>query len=362
MKRFQAIYSAFSAAMAKDVSAYEADPSKLVLPILPFQLLSELIKAAEAIFSKEETVLNISEDVIIVGDLHGQILDLFRIIMQFGRPPKTKYLFLGDYVDRGQFSTETSVLLLTMKVLWPSSVFMIRGNHEFSPMWAQGRFAAELASIYPNENATAEFEKAFSMMPLAAIVNKKVICLHGGISPKVTTIATIASVKRPIQFFKEDIATDIVWSDPTETTEEFAPSDRRIGQLFGEAALTRFLANNEMELLVRGHQSEEEGYGYHLNGKILTVFSASRYCNVMSNKAAVLIAKRKSGSNLIPQTFEPINWILRRQVNFVNIGDQCNLEVNAKDSKMIQRSAAATTPFPQQSSSASLDCQISQSL
>lgn len=108
--------------MSQDVEEYESERSKLVFPILPIALLSELCDFASKIFAEEPMVVNLEGDFIIVGDLHGHILDLFRILRRFGHPPKQSYIFLGDLVDRGEFSTETVVLIYLMKCLYPENI------------------------------------------------------------------------------------------------------------------------------------------------------------------------------------------------------------------------------------------------
>jgi protein phosphatase len=328
MRNLQSIYSFYLDAVSADTHTYQASPETLILPVVPYPVLCDLLKEAAAAFEKEETVVRIDHDVVIVGDLHGQILDLFRILKSFGRPPITKYLFLGDVVDRGEFSTETAVLLLTMKVLWPASVFMIRGNHEFAVMWQDGGFEGELESLYPGMEIAQEFQKAFAMMPLAAVVNRKVLCLHGGIGPSFKTVEAIGKLERPICTFQSDVVADILWSDPTMGIEEFGGSTRGVGHFFGEVAFERFLRDEQLELLIRGHQSEQEGFRYQLNGKVLTVFSASNYCNRMGNKAGIAIVRSTPGARVLPKSFPPIRWVFRRQATFVVSTDSNSVTID----------------------------------
>jgi protein phosphatase len=134
------IFKFYSETISVQTAAYEAGRHTFVLPVVPFPVLRDILERSRAIFEDEPMLLSINCDVLVVGDLHGHILDLFRIFHEFGFPPNTRYLFLGDLVDRGEFSTETTVLILTLKVLWPSAVWLIRGNHEFCDMWLSGGF------------------------------------------------------------------------------------------------------------------------------------------------------------------------------------------------------------------------------
>jgi protein phosphatase len=206
-----------------------------------------------------------------------------------------------------------------MKVLWPTSVFLIRGNHEFSQLWRQGGFENELELLYPGARAADAFEKTFATMPLGAIVNQTILCLHGGIGPHVPTIEAVAILERPIVSFENETVLDVLWSDPSANVDEFGPSRRGIGHLFGASALSRFFSESKIDVLVRGHECADEGFAWQLGGRVLTVFSASAYCNVMTNKSGVAIV-RKAG--LAPQSFPSLRWIFRDQAHFLTSADQ----------------------------------------
>ena len=79
----------------------------------------------------EPNLLKVDDPITIVGDIHGQFYDLMKLIDQEtgGSPEDSKYLFLGDYVDRGTFSIEVLFLILSLKITFPKTIFMLRGNH-----------------------------------------------------------------------------------------------------------------------------------------------------------------------------------------------------------------------------------------
>jgi protein phosphatase len=292
---------------------------QLTLPFVQYPLLSRLLSCAENLLMSEPTVLHIDGTVVVVGDLHGHLPDLLRILREVGCPPRVRYLFIGDFVDRGEFSTETVVLILTMKLLWPESLFLLRGNHEFPVMWSEGGFDEELARLYPSKNAGALFERVFSMLPIAAIVNRATFCVHGGISP-FTKVETLSVIERPILTFDDFTVSDALWSDPCELSDGCHENPRGLGCLYGSTAVDTFLKDHEFTLLVRGHEAVEGGCLFQFDNRVLTVFSASAYCSSMQNRAGIAILTPTEEPYL--QTFPPLRYIRRQEASFVLCRDE----------------------------------------
>lgn len=242
-------------------------------------------------FSNEPILLELESPITTVGDLHGNYLDLIRIIQVCGHPSETKYLFLGDIVDRGEFSFETVLLIFLMKICYPTNIYIVRGNHEFGCLCSKYGFRDELFREYQDEIVFNFIVRAFAYIPIAAVIDNVIICVHGGIGPDVPNINVVNDIQRPIENFNMKVASSIIWSDPSTKVTNFEPSPRGIGYLFGQKNLFDFLEASKAVRIVRGHQFVPEGYVSLFEDRLVTVFSASNYCGTMNNEAAVLIMK-----------------------------------------------------------------------
>ena len=237
------------------------------------------------LFNSQSTVIRINDPVVIVGDLHGSLDDLARLIRHFGKPPETKYLFLGDYVDRGDFSVPVLTYLLALACRYPESVYLIRGNHEFSHINRVYGFYDEILATGESELTWEFFQEVFYYMPLAAIVQESIFCVHGGLSPSLNNIKRLENLQRPIpNYFTDQVVADIVWSDPSDDIDEYDINQRGSGVLFGSYAIKSFLKDNQFQLLVRAHQCTKNGVEIFGNSMGLTVFSCSDYAGDEKNK------------------------------------------------------------------------------
>ena len=147
------------------------------------------------IFMEEPVLLEVSAPVNICGDTHGQFNDLLRLFEFGGRPPTTNYLFLGDYVDRGKNSIETMGLLLAYKIKYPKNFFLLRGNHESEIINHVYGFFDECKRRY-NVKIYKLFSDCFNWLPISAIVDDKILCMHGGLSPDLTSLDKIRKIVR----------------------------------------------------------------------------------------------------------------------------------------------------------------------
>lgn len=160
------------------------------------QQVVALCEKAQAIIAVEDNVQMVPAPCTICGDLHGQFYDLLELFRVGGEIPNTNYVFLGDYVDRGHYSVETLLLLLCLKVRYPNRIFMIRGNHESRQITQVYGFYDECLQKYGSAVVWAACTKVFDAITLSVVVEGKVFCVHGGLSPSLDAFDDIRSIAR----------------------------------------------------------------------------------------------------------------------------------------------------------------------
>lgn len=279
--------------------------------------IADLCDNAERIFSLEPSVLQIKAPVKIFGDLHGQFGDLMRLFDEYGSPSTAgdiayiDYLFLGDYVDRGQHSLETISLLLALKVEYPHNVHLIRGNHEAADINALFGFRIECIERMGERDgiwAWHRINRLFNWLPLAALIEKKIICMHGGIGRSINHVEQIENLQRPITMEAGSIVLmDLLWSDPTEndSVEGLRPNARGPGLVtFGPDRVMEFCNNNDLQLIVRAHECVMDGFERFAQGHLITLFSATNYCGTANNAGAILVLGRDLV--VVPKLIHPL--------------------------------------------------------
>ncbi|XP_010244625.1 PREDICTED: serine/threonine-protein phosphatase BSL1 isoform X2 [Nelumbo nucifera] len=279
--------------------------------------VGELCYAAEQIFMQEPTVLQLKAPVKVFGDLHGQFGDLMRLFDEYGFPSTggdityIDYLFLGDYVDRGQHSLETVTLLLALKIEYPENVHLIRGNHEAADINALFGFRLECVERMGESDgiwAWTRFNQLFNFLPLAALIEKKIICMHGGIGRSIHSVEQIEKLERPITMDAGSIILmDLLWSDPTEndSIEGLRPNARGPGLVtFGPDRVTDFCKKNKLQLIIRAHECVMDGFERFAQGQLITLFSATNYCGTANNAGAILVVGR--GLVVVPKLIHPL--------------------------------------------------------
>ncbi|KAI4295188.1 hypothetical protein MLD38_040567 [Melastoma candidum] len=239
------------------------------------------------VFSSQPILLRVNAPIRICGDIHGQFHDLLRLFEYGGYPPEANYLFLGDYVDRGKHSLETICLLLAYKIRYPERVFLLRGNHEDAKINRIYGFYDECKRRF-NVRLWKIFTDCFNYLPVAALIDDKILCMHGGLSPELGNLDQIRQIARPTEVPDNGLLCDLLWSDPDPNIDGWADSDRGVSCTFGADKVIEFLEKNDLDLICRGHQVVEDGYEFFAKRKLVTIFSAPNYGGEFDNAGALL--------------------------------------------------------------------------
>jgi len=295
-------------------------PGSHTTTVLSVREVMQLCNVAQELLAREKNVVRIHAPVTVVGDLHGQLHDLVELLEVGGST--TNYLFLGDFVDRGLHSVETLVLLLRLKVKFPTQITLLRGNHESRQVTQVYGFYDEIIRKYGNADLWVRCTTLFDFLPLAAIViDSRVFAVHAGLSPELERIEQLDELDRTKDVLSEGIICDMLWSDPLDAEDSRSSSpansdvnDRRpekrassslslgngkvrggwtvsprgAGYLFGEDVVNEFNHRNDFKLIARSHQLVMKGFNEVFHGSLTTVWSAPNYMNRCGNSGAIL--------------------------------------------------------------------------
>ena len=269
------------------------DLDKIIEKLRKFELpteqeLVELCEKAKEFLDKLDNVAVLGCPITVCGDIHGQFEDLLELFQVGGEVPEKNYVFLGDLVDRGYNCIETFVLLLTLKVKYPDHITILRGNHESRLTNQIYGFYHECQRKYGGVNVWKMFTEIFDLLQIAAVIDNKVFCVHGGISPDINLIDEINNLDRKQEIPRKGPMTDLLWSDPDSDVETFSISERGMGYVFGEKDVDKFNHLNNLELIARAHQLVQEGYHFLFHEKLVTVWSVPNYCYRAGNVASIM--------------------------------------------------------------------------
>jgi len=249
--------------------------------------LKLLCSTAREIFLGQSAMLELEAPLKICGDIHGQYHDLLRLFEYGGFPPDSNYLFLGDYVDRGKQSLETITLLFAYKIKYPENFFLLRGNHECASITRIYGFYDECKRRH-NIRVWKQFCDVFNCLPVSALVDEKIMCMHGGLSPELTNLQQVHRLVRPTDVPDTGVICDLLWADPDKDIAGWAESDRGVSFIFGPDVVTNFLQKFDMDLICRAHQVVEDGYEFFARRQLITLFSAPNYCGEFDNAGAMM--------------------------------------------------------------------------
>ncbi len=304
-------------------------------------LVIELARECQEVLQSQPMVIRLRAPLKIFGDIHGQFQDLMRFFDLWRGPAEPgiggdidsfDYLFLGDYVDHGRRCLEVVCLLMALKVKYPDRVHLLRGHHEDITTNSVLGFADECAerlSEKPDSPGSAfrAMNSTFEWLPLAGLVEGRVLCLHGGIGSSLNKIEELKTISRPLTVVhepkdaKQQLVLDVLWSDTTGNDEELGikrdtvrdPNSSGSIYKFGPDRVERFLKTNGLDLLVRAHECVMDGIERFAKGQLITVFSATDYCGKHRNAGAMLVLQKNY--EIVPKLIYPLdnvtqsNWL-----------------------------------------------------
>eukprot|EP01083_Nonionella_stella_P046284 123909_1 len=254
---------------------------------LPVTDVLTLCNVCREVLLSQPMLLELGAPIKICGDIHGQFNDLLRLFEYGGFPPESNYLFLGDYVDRGKQSVEVVCLLFAYKIKYPENFFILRGNHECAGINRIYGFYDECRRRY-SVKVWKTFCNTFECLPCTAVIDDKIMCMHGGLSPELKRFEQISNIKRPCDVPDTGLLCDLLWSDPDSSCENYQNNDRGVSFTFGQKIVKEFLEKHDLDLIVRAHQVVEDGYEFFAGRELVTVFSAPNYCGEFDNAGAMM--------------------------------------------------------------------------
>lgn len=260
--------------------------------------VKEVCDKAKELFLKEDNISVVHTPVTVIlsffceeqicGDIHGQFYDLRELFFVGGNCPRTNYLFMGDYVDRGYYSIESFLLLLCLKLRYPDRITLLRGNHESRQISQVYGFYDECLRKYGSINVWRMCTDVFDCMSLSAVVEGRYFCIHGGLSPSIHTLDEIRAIDRVVEPPHDGGMCDLLWSDPEEELIGWGSNPRGCGFVFGGDCVAEFNKANNLDLICRSHQLVMEGYKYMFDKKLVAVWSAPNYCYRCGNVASIM--------------------------------------------------------------------------
>ncbi|KFP35355.1 Serine/threonine-protein phosphatase with EF-hands 1, partial [Chlamydotis macqueenii] len=356
------------------------------------QLLCETRKVLKEMPNITHLSTSYSKEITVCGDLHGNLDDLLLIFYKNGLPSEqNRYVFNGDFVDRGKNSMEILIILFAFLLIYPNDLHLNRGNHEDYIMNLRYGFTKEVSKKYKDhgKQILCLLRDVFSWLPLATIIDSKVLILHGGISDT-TDLDFLNALERNkvrdhshvgvVLFSSKNLAVemlrsnrkqnfckcqtpaastkpksslawvcclqilDILWSDPRSQNGCTPNKCRGGGCYFGPDVTAKLFERYNLKMLIRSHEFKPEGYEISHGGKVITIFSASNYYEEGSNRGAYI----KLNPELIPRFVQyRVSKYTRRQNLRERVGTIESSALQSLREKIYAHRAELTSAFAQ---------------
>ena len=271
----------------------------ILLSDLKFEDISEILHNAKDFFEKENLLLEFNlkdkdKEIYVIGDIHGNLDTLLKFIEIINENNPEVVIFLGDIVDRGPKQLECLLIILALKILDSQKYYLLKGNHETLEMNQYYGFFQDFMDRFNNSDNFSEILKLYSVLPICAIINNTILCLHGGIPQDIDILKKLRGIKTKE---KESILNSvslglfqIMWNDPKVGLQGFTESSRGSGiKFFGEDVFDDFMKANYLKLLIRSHECFPEGYRWFFNNHLLSIFSSANYRGINSPASYAII-------------------------------------------------------------------------
>jgi diadenosine tetraphosphatase ApaH/serine/threonine PP2A family protein phosphatase len=271
-------------------------------------MVCKLLHLFQGVVTLEENIVVVDPPVVICGDVHGQYEDVKELFKTAGVIQNDfqdrKFIFMGDYVDRGKYSLNTFLLLAVLKLKYPGQFTILRGNHEARSVSQMYGFHAEILNNYGHPGIWNLCMDVFDQLPLCAITDKNVLSVHGGLSPELFFYDDLLMKKHRREIPEKGIMADITWSDPDDSlTLTWRRNSRGAGYVFGGYPVKKFCHANRLIFITRSHQLVQDGYHWYYEddkkkqspGRMINVWSAPNYAYQSGNEAAIMLFKFDPG-------------------------------------------------------------------
>jgi len=306
-----------NAALVQNILQMFNDPTSHLEYLSSIEFAKDLLRLnskVRTIFENEPRTVFLQSPAYVFGDIHGNLEDLHFFsdnIWRLGLDLTAgNFVFLGDYVDRGLQCLEVVAYLFALKLLLPHKVFLLRGNHETRDVNGWEEHYAERSFIYQCRcrfgddlgfKVWEQINQVFDRMPLAAVIDQDIFCVHGGIPrpissvPKnsrvqdILNVPRVAGINPPYEHESDNyqqVASDCIWSDPASEHQEQHSVDPHTGYgeslrgggaiCFGHKAVKDFLSQHNFSYIMRAHEAHADGVAVSKGGKVFTIFSTSK--------------------------------------------------------------------------------------
>ncbi len=280
-----------------------------IISNLDFDLISKILNRVKSIFENEHLLLELTlnekdKEIYVIGDIHGNLETLMKLIETIDEKKPSFVIFLGDIVDRGPKQLECLLLVLSLKILYPKKYFILKGNHETLEMNQYYGFFQEFNQKFNKQIKFDEILMIYNILPICAVINSVIVCLHGGIPQDIEFLKKLKDKKtRDFKTFSNSIAQgifQIMWNDPKSEIRGFIESFRGSGvKFFGEDVFNEFMEANNLKHLIRAHEWFSEGFKWFFKRRLLSIFSSANYRGSFSpNPASYALIKN---NKIIPK-------------------------------------------------------------